>query len=120
MEGTTRYDLGAEWRFSVALLTLLNSKNCVEYSEVKEFSKINKIRTKKKQPQLLSHQIVSLSLSKVQKNRMKNMGMTTKEEMRAHLVRGHYKLRKSGLYWWSSHIRGSEGVIDTREYRVKS
>lgn len=120
MEGCTRYDLAAEWRFATALLTLLNSKNCVEYSKVKEFSKLNKIRTKRKQPQLLSHQVITLSLSKVQKNRMKLMGIHSKEDMNAHLVRGHFKLRKSGLYWWAGHIRGFVGNFNIRKYKVKN
>jgi hypothetical protein len=30
---------------------------------------------------------------------------------RLHLVRGHFKIRASGVYWWSPHARG---VTDPR------
>jgi hypothetical protein len=31
-------------------------------------------------------------------------------KMREHLVRGHFKRRSSGVYWWSSHVRGEHDL----------
>lgn len=37
----------------------------------------------------------------------------------AHYVRGHFKVRKSGVYWWNSFIRGSGTPRQRRAYIVK-
>jgi hypothetical protein len=45
-------------------------------------------------------------------------------EIRAHMVRGHFKVRRrqdgtAGIYWWSSHLRGrlDHGFVD-KSYAV--
>ena len=30
----------------------------------------------------------------------------TEQEMRMHWCRGHFKIRKTGVFWWSPHVRG--------------
>lgn len=96
-----RYDIGGEWRMALAILMLLNSKSCVTSSYV-DVSKINKSRAKKKQQLLLDYYNLDIELSKVQSNRMSGMSA---RERRAHLVSGHFKVRKTGIFWWSSHVR---------------
>jgi hypothetical protein len=40
------------------------------------------------------------------------------EHRSAHLVRGHFKQRKSGLFWWNPFVRG-KGKLNKREaYQV--
>jgi len=103
-----QYDLKAEWRFILALLTVLNSRNVVDIGPTVDVSKLNKARIRKGSKPLMNHREIKLSLSKVQKNRL-NDGIGNKD-IQAHLCRGHFKLRRSGLFWWSPHVRGNYGT----------
>lgn len=102
------YDTAAEWRWCLSLLALLNSRNVVELGEEHTFEKLNRRRVQKGQMPLMSHRPVRISLSKVQTNRMKSDGVGTSAEMRAHMVRGHFKVRKTGVFFWSGHVRGKK------------
>jgi hypothetical protein len=41
-----------------------------------------------------------------------------REAARAHLVRGHFKIRRTGVFWWSSFLRGDagKGELKRQEY----
>ena len=43
-------------------------------------------------------------------------------EVRQHLVRGHFKLRNGGVYWWRPHLRGNPllGQVKHTAYEVRS
>jgi hypothetical protein len=68
---------------------------------------------------LLDHWTVTLRLSKGLSRGLAQSGIPV-HEIRAHLVRGHFKIRQSGIYWWSPHVRGKAalGMIHSN-YRVK-
>lgn len=58
-----------------------------------------------------------LSLSEVET--VSPSGTTTRRtDISAHYVRGHFKARKSGVYWWNSFIRGSGTPKRRDAYRV--
>jgi hypothetical protein len=58
-----------------------------------------------------------LSLSEVET--VSPSGVATRRaELSAHYVRGHFKARKSGVYWWNSFIRGSGTPRRRDAYRV--
>jgi hypothetical protein len=40
-------------------------------------------------------------------------------DISAHYVRGHFKQRKSGVYWWSSFVRGTGELRKRKAYVVK-
>jgi len=42
----------------------------------------------------------------------------TRTEMRAHMVRGHFKVRRTGVYWWRAFVRGRHGTVDRDRYQV--
>ena len=42
-----------------------------------------------------------------------------REDISAHYVRGHFKQRKSGIYWWNSFIRGTGEVKKRKAYLVE-
>ena len=116
------FDLLQEWRFILGLLTVLNSRNLIDYSEPVSFDKINKARLKKdKTASLLhDHREIRLAFSRVQRNRMGG----TSHDLKAHLVRGHYKLRRSRtgevrLFWWSHFVRGT-GEPTNKPYLVRT
>jgi hypothetical protein len=114
-----RFDLASEWRFALTLLTVMNSRNVIEVGPETDLTKLNKGRIKKGVPPLLSHREVRLSLSKGIKRRLTKGGAGTGDDREAHLVMGHWKLRSTGLYWWSPHVRGgSADEGKPRIYRV--
>lgn len=41
-------------------------------------------------------------------------------DLSAHYVRGHFKQRKSGIYWWNSFVRGSGNIRKRDAYIVKA
>jgi hypothetical protein len=102
------YDLKSEWRFVLALLTVLNSRNVIEIGAESDVSKLNKAREKKGVSPLMTHREIRLNMSRVQKRRL-NSGQGSTYDLQAHLVRGHWKLKRSGLFWWSPFVRGSVG-----------
>jgi hypothetical protein len=112
MESMARFDLASEWRFALSLLIAMNSRNIVALSGEADLSKLNKARAKRKAPPLLSYRDVRLSLSKVQRNRLGiGAAQDSSAQVQTHLVRGHLKLRKNGLFWWNPHIRGAIGPV---------
>lgn len=102
------YDLKCEWRFVLALLTVLNSRNVIEISAESDVTKLNKAREKKGVSPLMTHREIRLNMSKVQKRRL-NSEQGSLHDLQAHLVRGHWKLKRSGLFWWNPFVRGSVG-----------
>jgi hypothetical protein len=54
-------------------------------------------------------------LSRIQRNRI---GSDNPIDIQAHPVRGHWKLRSTGLFWWSPFIRGT-GSVRSKPYLVR-
>lgn len=46
--------------------------------------------------------------------------ITKRDDMAAHFVRGHFKQRSGGLYWWNSFIRGKGEVQHRTAYLVEA
>lgn len=106
MMKATEYDLRNEWRFLIGFLTVINSRNLVQTQPVADMSKLNKARIKRGRQPMLPAQEIRLSLSRVQRARLGLPGSGGRMPSAAHLVRGHWKLRKNGLFWWMPHSRG--------------
>lgn len=103
------FDLLAEWKFILALLISINSRNIIRLGEEINYDRLNKARIAKGKAPLLSHREIKLSLSRVQRNRM-GSDIGGHRDLAAHIVEGHWKVRKSGLYWWNTHARGTVGT----------
>jgi hypothetical protein len=104
----------------ISLLILMNSKNCVDVSKGIIAPKHNRARVKSGKPEFLGHSTIHIKLGKTNSNIAAAHGMT-KEEARRHLVRGHFKIRKYGVYWWTPHLRGNalRGHISHDSYVVE-
>jgi len=111
-------DLAGELPFVEAFFLLLNSRNSIVRRDKENLAKLNNARRKNKKPPLREFINTSLRISKVVANRGASAGFS-REAVRMHLVRGHFKVRKSGVYWWSPHPRGRERHLTRREYEVK-
>lgn len=96
-------DIEGEPLFLYSLMILLNSRNVV-YRETEDLSRLNRARAKQRKAPLLPFTKTTIVLSRVQSNRA---GAGANEiERRRHLVMGHFKVRSTGVYWWSPHARG--------------
>lgn len=114
------YDLASEWRFILALLAALNSRNLIKYEDQVEYGPLNKKRQRQGKAPLLSHRPITLNLSPVQRRRVMNyirdQGIRARPDD-PQFVMGHLKLRKTGIFWWAPHERYGSGATP-REYRV--
>lgn len=110
------FDLLQEWRFILGLLMVINSRNLLAYSPSIVFDKLNKARKAKGAPLLHSYREIRLGLSLVQRNRLGGVHIN---DIMAHLVRGHFKVRRTGLFWWSPHVRGKGEPTTGRPYVLK-
>lgn len=99
-----RYDVEGEANFILGALLLINSKNSISLEE-QTFDKLNKKRVKTGKAPLHSYYDVQISLTKGQQNRLQSNGVAG-PKMRMHLCRGHFKVRKTGVFWWMPHTRG--------------
>jgi hypothetical protein len=119
MAELARFDLRSEWRFALALLVTLNSRNVINFGPGEDYTRLNKARAKSGKPPLLSHREIRLSLSPSLKRRASSIG-GTHDSLQEHIVMGHWKVRQSGVFWWSPHVRGWVGDAKPRTYKVES
>jgi len=111
-------DLSGEFAYTQALVLMLNTKNSVIQHTKEDLSRLNKARAKHRKPPFKEFTITNLRLNKVHR-KLESAAGISREVARKHLVRGHFKLRSSGVYWWSSHIRGiKDQQIKRTEYKV--
>jgi len=101
--------------FSMAILPaliLLNCRNAVDVETVPAPEKLNKQRILKGKEPLLEHRIVKMHLSEARKRSIARLGSAeARRAARGTLVMGHYKVRKSGIFWWRPHARSGHGKV---------
>jgi hypothetical protein len=121
----TQEDAWEELKFLVASLLLLNSKNRVGKEHICQHE-ANKSRVRKGKKPLYDYHVLKLNLSKAEKN-IACRNSISSGDVRAHLVRGHFKVRSSGVFWWSPFLRGNlkrgflakdYNVVEANERRV--
>jgi hypothetical protein len=108
----------------VCVLLLLNSRNAVEIGPEADLSRLNRARAKSRKTQLLPLRPVILDITRRQRAARLAGIRTTPDEIRSALVAGHFKCRRTGVFWWSAHIRqgcGDRGAeaLTGREYEVR-
>jgi hypothetical protein len=111
-------DLQGEPGIVRAVVMLLNSRNAVHSEHVGDFGQLNKKRARKGRPPLLGYTTVRIKLS--HSLAIRAASIEDRDLARLHVVRGHFKVRSSGVYWWSDHQRGdaSHGTL-SHSYRVE-
>lgn len=92
-------------------LILLNCRNAVEREHVSAPEKLNKKRVARGKPPLVEHIVVKVSLNAKVRRRAEAAGTGTGRWIRGSLVRGHFKVRKTGIFWWSPHARSGYGAV---------
>jgi len=113
-------DLSGEFSFTEAFLLMLNSRSKIMDQTREDLSRLNKSRAKRHRLPLKEFIVTNLRLTKTQQNRADAAGMD-REAARRHLVRGHFKVRSSGVYWYTAHMRGygRNSPVARREYTVR-
>jgi len=112
-------DLSGEFIYLEAFLIMLNTKNKVISQNREDLSRLNKARAKRKKPLFKEFIITNLNLNKTHTTRAGITGIS-RAEARRHLVRGHFKTRSSGVYWYSAHMRshGENSPVARKHYGV--
>ena len=112
-------DLAGEPNSLRCVILLLNSRNVTSAEHVEPPEKLNKARVRSGKAPLLDHTTIRIKLSRAMAARAGSSGDVQREAARLHLVRGHPKIRKTGVFWWSPHPRGDQtrGVVD-QSYRL--
>jgi hypothetical protein len=87
-----------------SILLLLNSKNLTQSDESAAPDRLNRQRVKAGKLPLLGNTKIRIKLSRALQQRAGDAGQ--REASRLHAVRGHFKIRASGVYWWSDFMRG--------------
>jgi hypothetical protein len=96
----------------------MNSRNAIETRPV-DLSGLNRARAKKRRPLFLSYRTTHLRLSQAQQRAFR-AGLLSKEDAGRHRVRGHFKIRRTGVYWWSPFFRGDPTKpVKRAEYLVE-
>jgi hypothetical protein len=111
-------DIEGESPMIETIIAMMNSRNPPLEHRFVDLTALNKSRTKMKRPTFLPYRTTHLKLSQAQARAFR-AGIMTREEAGLHSVRGHFKIRKSGVFWWSPFYRGLPGKeVERKEYVV--
>ena len=112
-------DWQGEGRFLFAILALMNARNCSEQESV-SMIRLNKRRAASGKTPLFDYRLLKVH-SRVRKRIGEVVESKGFKKLRAHFVRGHFKVRKTGIYYWSPFVRGElkYGFAD-KDYRLAS
>lgn len=100
-------------------LILLNCRNAVQRETVPAPDKLNKKRVQKGRPPIREFVTVKVHLSGSGRRAMAKQGMSFTKAREGGLVVGHFKVRKTGIYWWGFHLRGGGNPSADAPRRVK-
>jgi len=112
-------DWSGEVVFHLACIGLMNSVNVARAVEVNKMMH-NKKRTKQKKPLLFSHHELHIHPRVFTQMARCTNAYGTDAAVRQHFCRGHWKVRKSGIFFWRPHLRGSRelGTVE-KTYSVE-
>jgi hypothetical protein len=107
------------WVFATSFMIMLNARHALERT-VEDLGRLNRRRLHASKRPLREFIVTRLDLSRGTTNRGIASGMS-RDAARQHLVRGHFKTRKSGIYWWSPFVRGrSDQAVPRERYAVSA
>jgi len=111
-------DWAGEIRYLVAILGLLNARNVTETERI-DFKKLNKRRAGQKKFPLSAHTLLKIRPAHKPSLIGASGDVARSGELRAHFVRGHFKTRSTGIFWWGPHMRGrlEHGYV-SKDYEV--
>ncbi len=111
-------DITGEPGMLQSIVLLINSRNLTAAENVTISRRLNLQRTRKGRQPLLDYTKIQIKLSRALYPRAGGSGEQSPSRM--HIVRGHFKVRKNGIYWWSDHARGDplQGTVRQQTRKV--
>ena len=109
-------DWAHEPQFWLGVLALLNCRNVAETKTV-DVSGVNRARAKRGRPLFAEHKILTLRLPAARRAASSGNADADRAAMRGHFVRGHFKERKTGLFYWSDFARGDMSRMIHKTYK---
>jgi len=100
------YDWAGEIQYWSCVLALLGVKNVTTTVPGEPRERLNKARAKRGKLPLYEYRVCKLMLGR--EHRQSGAGATSAHDIRMHFVRGHFKVRKTGTFWWTPHKRGNK------------
>lgn len=110
-------EVGEEIPFIVSSFILLNCRNGIEADEVSPPEKLNKARIRRGKPPLMAHKVLRTTFGGGRLRAGQTEGMSD-AQIRAHFVKGHFKVRQTGVFWWTPHVRGKGPHFIHKDYEV--
>jgi hypothetical protein len=112
-----RSDWAGEIKFVFAALGLLNARNVVERQRA-DLTRLNRARVRSGKPPFLDREV--LKIRALHRPSLAPTGSRAEAaDVRGHFVRGHFKTRRSGVFWWGPHVRGRVGGTGAaKDYEV--
>lgn len=112
--------LSLEITAAIEALACLSAKN-VQTVTLPAPEKLNKKRLKAGKVPLFEYKTLDIFLgadSNMRRDRIQ-AALATKSACRLHCVRGHFKVRKTGMFWWSNFTRGhkANGMV-VKDYAI--
>jgi len=100
----------------VAWSILINSKSGIQKTKIAEITPNSKLgKRERKRRSRNAYTIVSLQeLEKINYE----TNTVQKLDIVAHRVRGHFKIRKNGIFWWRPFVRGTGEFIEREGYKL--
>lgn len=97
---------------ALPVLILLNTRNSVVMDVKPAPDKLNKQRAKKGRLPIPAHRVVRIKLSEGRKRYIGGLARSgaSPEAIRSAVVTGHFKVRKTGVFWWNWHERSGRGL----------
>ena len=113
-------DWPGEVPFWASILALVNSRNAIELKMV-DNTLWNRKRAKRGQKPFVDYRVCHLRVPKALRNTIGVVGNEPGGKKAFHYVSGHFKVRKTGIYWWQPHSRGdiSLGVVHRKHTIVE-
>jgi hypothetical protein len=107
--------------YARAFLLLMNSKNIIGTTSITHTEKLQRARIKSRKAPLLDYTRVDIKLSKAMAARA-GAAADPAHPKRLHICRGHLKIRRTGIFWWNAHPRGSAdaGIIREQVRHVRN
>jgi hypothetical protein len=118
MATLARADWAGEPSYLLAVIGLLNARNATE-TVAPDLSRLNKARAKRGVLPLYEHKVLHIARRQVKRVYAEGERRGDHAPMREHFCRGHFKTRKTGIFFWHPHLRGdaARGKI-VKEYEL--
>jgi hypothetical protein len=112
-----RSDWAGEVAFLLAVIGLMNARNASETTP-SNLAKLNRARAKRREPPLFEHHVLKIH-SRQQHRAAADGPQSSHAPMRGHFVSGHWKVRRTGIFFWHPFRRGdfSRGTV-SKDYQL--